>query len=101
MATRRDMNDMEDWAKPGGRSAFYVAMVGTLSEGFRLVGPYATFDHAAAAHPDNQGDVWIMGMEAPPEGLSGLALERLSEPGEGGPPYDAATATGMYDPEGH
>jgi hypothetical protein len=22
-------------------------------------------------------------------------------PGEGGPPYDAATATGMYDPEGH
>ena len=39
----------------------YVAMVGNLSEGFEVFGPYQSFDDAAEAHPGS--DVWIMPMQ--------------------------------------
>lgn len=39
----------------------HVALVGNFTEGFRIIGPYTSFDEAAAAHPGP--DVWISTLE--------------------------------------
>ena len=57
----------------------YVAIVGNLSEGFTVVGPYADLDAAARAHP-GWGE-WIMPVQSAEEwrkahGSNALALGR-------------------------
>ena len=47
-------------AKPEHRC---VALVGNISEGFKVVGPFPDFDTAAEEFPGP--DVWIMGLEHP------------------------------------
>ena len=45
--------DLPDW---------HVAVVGNFNEGFKVRGPYRSFDEAAERNPG--GDVWIMHVEA-------------------------------------
>lgn len=41
----------------------HVAIVGNLTQGFQVFGPYDTFDDAAETHDISDNDVWIMALE--------------------------------------
>lgn len=43
----------------------HVAIVGNLTEGFRVFGPYNTFEDASEAHDFSGLDVWIVSLEPP------------------------------------
>jgi len=55
-----DMFDVMNGADWEG-STPHVALVGNFTEGFKVYGPYGSFDEAAAVHPGP--DVWISTLE--------------------------------------
>lgn len=67
-----DVMNGADWegTKP------HVAVLGNFAEGFRIVGPYTSFDKAAAAHPGP--DVWISTLER------AIKMQRAYDPIGGG-----------------
>jgi hypothetical protein len=58
----------------------HVILKGNLSEGYKVIGPFSTFDDASEVCDEQDDDTWIMGVEQYPHWLNnGCQYARLIE----------------------
>ena len=62
MTVAKHANIVSDYGQDSGT---YVAIVGNLSDGYKLYGPYKSFDDAAFDRPAQVEESWIMPLLSP------------------------------------